>query len=155
MTRKQLSVSLHNHQDDMSIALNNIEEIVNRVVDAEGQQADEASVTFVSDEEMCALHQIHFDDPTPTDCISFPMDGPEEAHYRVLGEVFVCPHTAITYATQNKLDPYRELTLYLVHGLLHLMGYDDIEEKDRLLMRAAETRHLQLLEDANLLLRPA
>lgn len=155
MTHKQLSVSLFNRQDDMSIALNIIEEIANRIVEAEGQQADEAAVTFLSDKEMCDLHRIHFDDPSPTDCISFPMDDPDEEHYRVLGEVFICPQTALTYAQEHSVDPYRELTLYLVHGFLHLMGYDDIDEHDQLEMRTAEERHMKLLENAGLLLRSA
>jgi probable rRNA maturation factor len=146
-------VSVYDHQKDMALRLENIEEIVNQIVQAEGQKAHEATVYFIDNDEMCRMHQEHFDDPSPTDCISFPMDDSSEEHYRILGEVFVCPKTAQRYALENQLDPYREATLYLVHGILHLLGYDDINEDDRLAMRAAEERHMQQIERKGLILR--
>ena len=81
------------------------------------------------------------------------MDDDDDSPYSVLGEVFVCPATAIAYASENKLDPYEETTLYIVHGLLHLMGYDDIDDRDAVLMRQAERRHMQKLKDLTLLLQ--
>jgi probable rRNA maturation factor len=70
-------------------------------------------------------------------------DQDDDDGYRVLGEVFVCPETAIHYVKSNGGDVYQELTLYTVHGLLHLIGYDDIEDEDRVLMRKEETRYLE------------
>ncbi len=100
---------------------------------------------------MRRLHGQYFNDRSLTDCISFPLDE-SESPYRVLGDVFVCPQVAIAYAGRNGGDPYLETTLYLVHGLLHLMGYDDITEKDRKKMRAAEERHLSHLQKRRLTL---
>ncbi len=155
MTQPKVEVSLYDHQKDMSIKPDQVPEIVTQVVANENQTAHEASVYFITDDEMRAMHLTHFNDPSPTDCISFPMDDSNEKHYRVLGEVFVCPKTALLYAKKHQQDPYRELTLYLVHGLLHLMGYDDIEEEDRLKMRQAEARQMELLEKSGYLLRSA
>lgn len=153
MTSPRIRVSIYDHQKDMALRLDSVEEIVNQIVEAECQAAHEASVYLIDDAEMCQMHLDHFDDPSPTDCISFPMDDSSEVHYRVLGEVFVCPRTAITYAEQHRLDPHREITLYLVHGILHLLGYDDINEEDRLSMRAAEERHMSVIEQKGLMLR--
>lgn len=153
MTQPRIRVSVYDHQKDMALRLDSIEEIVNQVVEAEGQTAHEASVYLIDDAEMCKMHLDHFDDPSPTDCISFPMDDSSEVHYRVLGEIFVCPKTAVTYAQQHNLDPYHEVTLYIVHGILHLLGYDDINEEDRLSMRAAEERHMSSIEQKGLILR--
>ncbi len=50
-------------------------------------------------------------------------------------------------------DSYQEVTLYLVHGLLHLVGYRDGTDEERQLMRAAEERHIQNLQEGGLLLR--
>ena len=103
---------------------------------------DEVTIHYVDTPTICDLHHDYFDDPSTTDCITFPMDDAEEEGYRVLGDVFVCPETAAAYVKENGGDVYREITLYTVHGLLHCLGYDDIEEDDRLLMRAEETRYL-------------
>lgn len=155
MTQPRVHVSVFDEQEDMSLNLDIVEEIVNQVVLNEGQFGHEASVTFISDEEMRRMHDEHFDDPSPTDCISFPMDDASEQHHRILGDIFVCPKTAMTYAKENNHDPYREVTLYIVHGLLHLLGYDDIKEDHRLAMRAAEAKHMAALEKSGLLMRSA
>ena len=78
----------------------------------------------------------------------FPLDdGDSEEGYCILGDIFVCPKTAIDYAAKSGQDPYLEVRmLYIVHGLLHLMGYDDIESQDRKRMRAAEKRHMHHLK---------
>lgn len=80
------------------------------------------------------------------------MDAIQEANFCYLGDVFVCPRQAIFYADENGLDPYRETTLYIVHGLLHLLGYDDIEESDAKLMRRKELKHLKMIDRAGLIL---
>lgn len=122
------------------------------VLAAEGQRCDEVTINFVDTPTICELHKQFFDDPSVTDCISFPIDDMEETGYRVLGEVFVCPKTALDYAKAHKGDPYGELTLYIVHGLLHLMGYDDIAPPDIEEMRAAELRHLNNLRAKGIVL---
>lgn len=130
-----------------------VEKLVRAVVSSEGQRCDEVSIQFVDTPTICQLHADFFADPSPTDCISFPIDDPASA-YRVLGEVFVCPATAIEYAQTHQGDPYMETSLYIVHGLLHLMGYDDISPEDEAAMRAAEQRHMKALTEQHLLLSP-
>ncbi len=135
--------------------------VVKHVLATERVETDEITIYFVTSPEICRLHADFFRDPSPTDCISFPIDSADSTHdgYHVLGEVFVCPNTAFDYLlTQSEeasSDPYRETTLYLVHGLLHLLGYDDIDDKDRLKMRAAEKKHMEGLLSQNLLLKPS
>lgn len=103
---------------------------------------DEATIHFVDTPTISELHKEYFDDPTTTDCISFPMDDEDEEGYRILGDVFVCPETAVSFVQTHGGELYQEITLYVVHGLLHLLGYDDIEDEDRAEMRAEETRFL-------------
>ena len=115
---------------------------------------DEASLYFVDTPKICELHAQFFDDPSPTDCISFPMDDADDEGYRVMGDVFVCPATAMNYVLSNGGDTYQELTLYVIHGLLHLIGYDDLEEEDQLEMRKEEARFLERVKSAKLWLSP-
>ncbi|HEY5235470.1 MAG TPA: rRNA maturation RNase YbeY [Rhabdochlamydiaceae bacterium] len=95
----------------------------------------EVAIYFVGIRKITQLHAEHFNDPTPTDCITFPFDD------QLLGEIFVCPKAALDY---NPKKPYEETTLYIIHGLLHLLGYDDIDSKKRALMRREEKRLMAL-----------
>jgi probable rRNA maturation factor len=111
---------------------------------------DEATIHFVNTSKISKLHKEYFDDPTTTDCISFPMDDEEEEGYRILGDVFICPETAASFVEKNGGELYQEITLYVVHGLLHLLGYDDIEDEDKAEMRAEETRFLKIVAEKSL-----
>lgn len=147
-------IYISNEQKDLKIDEDDVEKLVREVVSFEGLRYDEVSIHFVDTESICSLHNEYFNDPSPTDCISFPMDQDiqEEDPHKVLGDVVVCPETAIKYAKANACDTYEELTLYTVHGLLHLMGYDDIEEQDIQKMREAEDRHMKNLKKLDLCL---
>lgn len=125
-------ITVLNHQKDLFINKSSVRALVVETLRFLKISYSEVAIYFVSEDEIKKLHEEFFDDPTTTDCISFPMD--EE----ILGEVFVCPKTAIEYAKKRDLDPYEETTLYIIHGLLHLIGYDDLEEKERRVMRKKE-----------------
>lgn len=131
-----------------------IETIVACVLKEKQVHCDEVSIHFASQEEITDMHGEFFDDPTPTDCITFPIDdSDEEEFYKVLGEVFVCPEVALNYAHEHQLLFEEELTLYIVHGLLHLLGFDDIEEEDRIEMRKQEAFLMHLLKSQDLILK--
>jgi len=149
-----VDVYTFNNQTDLPLTLPAVQAIVQAVVASEGLSFDEAAIHFVDEKAICSLHQQYFNDPSPTDCISFPMDDANDQGFKVLGEVFVCPSAAIQYAAKEGGDPYRETTLYIIHGLLHLMGYDDIKDEDRVRMRQAEQRHMQHLKEKQLVLVP-
>lgn len=134
-----MRVNFKNQQKALSFHAREVKSIVREIIHFEGFACDEVSVYLVSKRKIAKLHAVYFNDPTPTDCISFPLDS------SFLGEVFVCPEVAVEYAKRHGLDPYQETTLYIIHGLLHLMGYDDIHSKDRQAMRRAERRHLKHL----------
>lgn len=152
----KMIIYISNLQKDLPINERQVEQLAKEVVSYEKRTYDEVSIQFVDTQEICSLHDEYFDDPSPTDCISFPMDqDPDENDpYKVLGDVIVCPETAILYANNNDCDAYQELTLYVVHGLLHLLGYDDIETSDIEKMRAAEERHMKNLKKLDICLAP-
>ena len=144
-----MNILVNNNLNDLPISNDSVISVIQAFVDFEQIPADEISINFVDTETICSLHADYFDDPSPTDCISFPLDD-EEEEYRVLGEVFVCPKTAQEYASSQGTDPYLEVTLYVIHGLLHLIGFDDLEDRDRLEMRKKEEDHLQNLKNLKL-----
>lgn len=147
-------VNVIDQQFALDISAEQVERLVQQVIESEGQTCNEVNVYFVDTPTICQLHEQFFDDPSSTDCISLPMDEEGEEQYRILGEVFICPATAIDYAAKHKGNAYQETSLYIVHSLLHLMGYDDIEDEDISLMRQAEERHMNNLQLLGLQLQP-
>ncbi len=141
-----MKIYVFNKQKDLKLSSKSARAIVRAVIDHEKADFTEVGLYFVSEKKIGELHDQFFNDPTPTDCISFPLSFG--------GEVFVCPKTALLYADQHQLDPYEEAALYIVHGLLHLMGYDDLEEKARRIMRKKEKSCMNHLKDLKILLRP-
>jgi probable rRNA maturation factor len=97
------------------------------------------SVALVDDATIRALHRDHLDDDTPTDVLSFPLDRTPGW----LGEVVASGETARREALARGVAPRDELLLYVVHGLLHLLGFDDHAPADRKKMRAAERAALR------------
>jgi probable rRNA maturation factor len=108
----------------------------------EGIERAELSVSFVEAAEMAELHERFMDEPGPTDVLSFPLDDVDEAEgresIRLLGDVVVAPSEA---ERNNPGDPEAELRLLLVHGILHLLGYDHEEEDARIRMWERQERY--------------
>ena len=106
------------------------EEVARVVLAAEGVDDGELGITFVDADEMRALKSEHLGIDEATDVLSFPLDGRDEVPKgvpRALGDVVLCPQVV-----------GEEWRAPLVHGLLHLLGYDHGDE-----MTAREEAHSQ------------
>lgn len=106
-----------------------------------GLDEGELSIAFLTDPALARLHADFLDDPSTTDVITF--EG--QPALGSAGEICVSADTARTFANQHRKDFSTELTLYVVHGWLHLAGYDDLQPAKKRRMRAAEARALKLL----------
>jgi len=104
----------------------------------EGLEDVELSVSFVDDAEIEDLHVRYMDEPGPTDVLSFPLDDVDEDGTRLLGDVVIAPSVA---ARNNPADPGAELRLLLVHGILHLLGYDHEDDAEKAEMWARQERY--------------
>ncbi len=103
----------------------------------------ELSLVFMSDPELAELHGEYCDDPSVTDVITFPGD----AEMDFAGEICVSADRARIEAPRQGWSVSEELTLYLVHGWLHLAGEDDLDDESRASMREAEKRCLARLRE--------
>ena len=139
----------------MKISLPAVRTAAQEFLQFENIPCDEVIINFVSTKKISQLHEEFFQDPTTTDCISFPLDDePDETGHYVLGEIFVCPQTAIDYSLKHKTNPYDECLLYMIHGLLHLIGFDDLDPSDRRKMRRKEQIHMKNLQSKALTIIP-
>lgn len=93
---------------------------------------NEISIIIISDRRMAELHQRFMNQAGPTDVITFQH-----------GEILISGDTALTNAKRFGTSLGRELRLYIVHGLLHLQGFDDRDDKNARRMRAAEKKVLR------------
>lgn len=103
-----------------------------------GRREDDAvSLLLTDDAEIARLHGVFLGDPTETDVISFDIDA--------TAEVVVNVDRAAREATRRGVSRADELALYVVHGVLHVCGFDDIEQEARARMRIAEREVLVAL----------
>ncbi|MEZ0386318.1 MAG: rRNA maturation RNase YbeY, partial [Verrucomicrobium sp.] len=103
---------------------------------AQGESApllelDEIDFVLVSDRTIAQVHGDFLNDPTPTDVITF--------HH---GEILISLDTAVRQAAENGETYEREVARYMIHGLLHLAGWNDYEPAERTAMHEVQERIL-------------
>lgn len=105
------------------------------------------SISIVDEVEMSALNERWLDESGATDVLSFPMDEmrPDSAATGpgILGDVVLCPTYAARQAEVAGHSLEDEIDLLTVHGILHLLGFDHREEKERTVMFAAQEQFLR------------
>lgn len=150
--KHQLPNILIKNPDPLKVAKIPLKRMIRLVLKSFKIDCEALAVHFVSKKAISKLHLDFFNDPTPTDCISFPIDQPSlNGKCAFLGEIFVCPSVAYEYATKNDKDPYIEIILYVIHGLLHLFGFDDLSTHQKKKMRKKERECLKLLAKNHLI----
>ncbi len=100
----------------------------------------ELSILLVDTDTMAAYHEKYMDEPGPTDVLSFPMDelrppkDGEEPPLGMLGDIVLCPEVTAAQASDSNRTPEEEADYLLIHGLLHLLGYDHAEPEEKKVM---------------------
>ncbi len=104
----------------------------------------ELNLLIVGDEEITRLNRQYFHRNRPTNVISFPM-GPEQPssiHPHILGDVVVSAETAERHASAVGGRAADEILFLIIHGILHLLGYDHIGDKEERQKMEAKEREL-------------
>ena len=139
--------------DDSELPIPIPEEEVATIVDAvlaeEGVEREcEVSVSIVDETEMAALNAEWRGVDAPTDVLSFECDSPfddalPEGMPVELGDIVLAPEVIAAQAPEFGSTPAEEFRLMLVHGMLHLLGYDHVDEEGAAEMEAHELAVLQ------------
>lgn len=104
------------------------------------KKTGQVSICFVSDGYIKKLNRLYHSRNSPTDVLSFDISAAKD---RFLSDIFISTDTAISNSKVFKTTPLYEMFLYVAHGVLHIAGCDDIDPKDRKVMRKKELRYLK------------
>lgn len=133
-------------------ALPGDEEIINwanKTLMNEGQLDSELTIRFVSQEESAGLNQQYRQKSGATNVLSFPFEMPDEVkqetEINLLGDLVICSDVVVKQAAEQKKEELAHWAHMIVHGILHLLGYDHITEADAKVMESKEIQILSQL----------
>ena len=113
------------------------------VLEGEGVREAKVTIAFVDNPHIHRLNKQFLDHDEPTDVLTFPYTEPGAR--KLEGEVVIGYEVAKEYAADRGHDVNLELQLYVIHGCLHLCGFDDTNERVSREMRAKEREYLKRL----------
>ncbi|MBP9837079.1 MAG: rRNA maturation RNase YbeY [Proteobacteria bacterium] len=107
------------------ISQKKIKEIISTILETEKVECTEISILFTGDKEIQKLNATYRRKDKPTDVLSFPLDMMEANFPKTsLGDLIISVETAIKQAKEYGVTVKEEITRLLIHGTLHLLGYD-------------------------------
>ncbi len=160
----EYEIEIANDQETHPLDLDRLRTVVRETLQTERVMQACISVVVVDDPQIHELNREFLNHDYETDVLSFLLEQSQlrdptddearlrAAGQRIEGEVVISADTAARMAADFDWSPEDEVVLYLVHGLLHLCGYDDLSESEQSLMR---TREREILKRWNLFPRYA
>ena len=135
-------IAIASPQEAVPVDRRRMREVVRLVLDGEGVGEAEISLAFVDNPTIHRLNRQFLEHDEPTDVLSFPLsDSPK----KLQGELVLGAEVARARAAELGHDVQAELTLYVIHGLLHLCGHDDHDAGAAGRMRERERHYLRQL----------
>lgn len=134
-------ISVHSPQETVPIDRGRMREIARGVLEGESVKDYEISLAFVDNTTIHRLNKQYLDHDEPTDVLSFPYSAANAK--KLEGELILGAEVANQQATERGHDVQTELALYVIHGLLHLCGYDDKSAGAEKEMRERERHYMQ------------
>jgi probable rRNA maturation factor len=138
-----ITVEINDSQAHLPIDQRALVQLVQTVLTQENRSRASISIVLVENATIHDLNRVHLGHDWPTDVISFPLSDADDPE--LSGELVISTEMARETAAALGADPQEELALYVVHGLLHLCGYDDQDEETAQAMRHREAELLGVL----------
>lgn len=104
-----------------------------------------ASIKILTADEMKAINREYRGKDKPTNVLSFPMQVPEQFDINLLGDLALCAEVINTEAEQQDKSRDAHWAHMMVHGMLHLQGYDHVDEEDATVMESLEIQIMKKL----------
>jgi probable rRNA maturation factor len=140
-----LKIDIQNLQSVAKVDKNKVIECAEAVLKAMGENDAELSIVLVNDMHIRNLNWKYRRNDSATDVLAFPMRDSRRLSGVILGDVVISVETAKREAKKRKKDLQDELNLYIVHGILHLLGYDDEKIRARKKMKEKEKELMESL----------
>jgi len=138
-------ITIINLQNKVPVNSKKVGKTVQKVLSSEGiKKSGEITFCFVNDRKIKELNLKYLGKNNPTDVIAFDIAEPRSFD-KIFADIVISTDRAVYNAKIFKTSPLYELYMYVVHGMLHLLGYDDKTKKDKLLMRQKEESLLRTL----------
>jgi probable rRNA maturation factor len=133
---RDFEIIVANRQRTRRLDCKFIKQLAQKVLADIGVENVELGVHFVSAQEMARVHEQFMNIPGSTDVITF--DHSSKPPTNLHGEIFISVEDAIAQARDFKTTWQSEVARYVIHGILHLLGFDDVEPGSRKKMKQAE-----------------
>lgn len=122
-----------------------IQKWVSEVLITEQHGDAELTVRFVSKEESAELNEQYRNKSGSTNVLSFPSEVPDEVELNLLGDLVICTDVVKQQAKEQKKQELAHWAHMIVHGTLHLLGYDHQIDAEANIMETKETQILSQL----------
>lgn len=139
-----MAISIQNRQKRQRIDVSRLRRSLKRLLKELNRQDTEISILLVDDDQIREINKTYLKRDCPTNVISFSMAEGSfgDIHPEILGDIILCTETAARDAVKGHLDFMDEVEFLLIHGLLHLIGYDHentgADEADKMKNRERE-----------------
>jgi probable rRNA maturation factor len=135
-----MPVLIKNRQRKQKLDTRELRGFAQGVLDCVGCGPKELSLVLVNDRQIAMINRDYLGKDKPTNVISFAMSEGEfgDLGSGILGDVIVSVDTAFRHAGESGSDPLDEIRYLLIHGILHLIGYDHETGADARVMRKKE-----------------
>lgn len=127
---------INNYNDDI-IELDTLNNYIKFIVKKEKLETCVFNIILVDDDYIHKLNKEYRNIDRVTDVISFALednDNDYESDFRVLGDIYISIDTAYRQAREYNHSNLREICFLATHGILHLLGYDHMDEEDEIIM---------------------
>jgi probable rRNA maturation factor len=138
-----MKIAIASPQETVPIDRKALRHVVQTVLEGEGVADAEISLAFVDNATIHQLNKRYLNHDEPTDILTFPLSEPNSR--KLAGELVIGAEVALAQAQSRGHDVQAELALYVIHGLLHLGGFDDKSAEDVAAMRERERYYLARL----------
>jgi len=134
-------ITIRNLQKKIPINQKKIKKIILEVLSKETVvESGQINICFVTGEEIRRLNSRYSGRDSSTDVLAFDLSNAKDGY---LSDIFISTDAAVYNSRNFKTTPLYESYLYVIHGILHILGYDDRTAKDRALMRKKEKEYLK------------
>jgi rRNA maturation RNase YbeY len=128
-----MDIEVFNLDPLCALSTDQIANIVNEVTIKTDSHIKSCNIIFLSDRDLAEMHNTFLNDPSPTDVITFNL-----GNEKIEGEIYISSERAKAQSREYNVSFENEIIRLVVHGLLHLAGYDDLSESDYKKMKQKE-----------------